>query len=172
MRAQTISINSLLAAISLLLAMFGRVLAVPFVPFLKLDISDAPAFVAALLFGIPSGLTILVVVSFLRLLLFSIAGWPGFFIRMLSFITIIFLGIYRKKQKHIIFYVAMGTLIYILVKTPVSYMFWTLLHLMDPNALKRSIFTIIIPFNLIKNIINCVLATHFSKPIKKILKIN
>ncbi|MDR1240425.1 MAG: ECF transporter S component [Oscillospiraceae bacterium] len=166
-----IATNSLLAAISLVLSVICRSLIFPIIPFLKLEISDAPIFAASLIFGIPSGLSILFVVSLLKTLFFSIAGWPGFVLRMLSAILILFLGIYKQKRKFLVLIIILAIITYIIIKTPFSYIFWVYLHGMSPESIKKAMLPIIIPFNIFKVIINISFALVIEKYLKKALEI-
>jgi len=158
-----IAINSVLASISIWLAFISHYLAIPFVPMLKIDISDAPIFVSSILFGFYDGALMLFVVSFIRTVFFSIAGWTGFIMRMVSLVSILFLGIYHKKNKNFIFYSVLAILLSVTIKIPVSYLFWTKIHFMPAEFIKSIMFSIIIPYNLIKNIVNILITWLFFK---------
>ena len=51
----------------------------------------------------------------------------------------------------------------VIVKIPVSYIFWTKFHFMHPDFIKSIILPIVIPYNLIKNLVNVFLAYLFYK---------
>ena len=158
-----IAINAVLASVSIWLAFVSHYLAIPFVPMLKIDISDAPIFVSSMLFGFYDGALMLFVVSFIRTIFFSIAGWTGFVMRMVSLVSILFLGIYHKKNKNFIFYAFLAILFSVIIKIPVSYLFWTKIHFMPSEFIKSIMLPIIIPYNLIKNIINILITCFFIK---------
>ncbi|MDR1364362.1 MAG: ECF transporter S component [Oscillospiraceae bacterium] len=166
MKTQQIVINSLLASFSVFLAILCRAFTVSGIPFLKFDIADVPVFAATLVFGFPSGFAILFTASFVRALFFSTAGWTGFIMRITSVVVILFLEIYRKKRKFLILILIATIITYLIIKIPISYVFWTYFHGVSPVVLKSAILPIIIPFNLIKTLINILLALVFEKFLK------
>jgi len=172
LNTKRISANALLAAISLLLSIFARPIAVPFIPFLKIDFVDVPIFASTLLFGMSSGSVILFSVSFIKTLFFSIAGWTGFVMRMTSIVIVFFLGIYYKKQKYFLILCTISILISILIKSPISYIFWVYFHSTPAEIIKSRMLPIIIPLNVIKMIINITFASILTKRLKKILELN
>lgn len=172
LRTKKLTINALLASISVWLALVSHYLAVPFMPsMLKIDISDVPVFISTMLFGFYDGALTLFVVSFIRTIFFSSAGWTGFIMRMISIVAILFLNIYHKKNKNLIFCYILAILLSVIVKIPVSYIFWTKFHFMPKEVIKSIMIPVIIPYNLIKNIINMLLAHIFTKKLKIFLKL-
>lgn len=170
-RAKRLAINALLATFSVWLALISHYMSVPFFPMLKLDISDFPIFTSAILFGTSDGIAILFVVSLVRTIFFSVAGWSGFFMRIVMIIAVTFLGIYNKKNKNFILYSAVAVILSTIVKIPVSYIFWTKFHFMPEEFIKSIMIPTIIPYNLIKNTINIFMSWIFTGKIKKIAKI-
>ena len=169
-RTKKLAINALLASISVLLALTSHYLTVPFVPMFKIDISDVPIFMSAIIFGFYDSFIILFAVSFIRTIFFSVAGWTGFVMRMVNLIILIFLGIYHKKNKNFIFYSILATIFSVIIKIPVSYIFWTKFHFMPAEFIQSIMFPVIIPYNLIKNIIDILLARIFTKKLRIFLK--
>lgn len=165
-KSNRIAVSSLLASFSLVLAIISHYLSVPMVPMLKVDISDFPIFLSTFLLGAPSGYIILFAVSFIRSLFFSSAGWTGFIMRMVSCIPIFFIGIYQKKGQKLFLLMICATIFSVFVKIPVSYIFWTKFHFMPPEFIKSIMFPIVIPYNLIKNLVNLLLAYLFYKKMK------
>jgi riboflavin transporter FmnP len=140
-------------------------------PFLKLEISDVPIFISALISGMPSAVSILIAVTVLRTLLLSSAGWPGFIFRMTSVVIIFFLCL-SKKFSNIIYKITcifLGILICVIVKVPINYILWVNLFGISKTLLDNLLFTAIIPFNIIKHVLNCILAFTLLEPTKKIL---
>jgi riboflavin transporter FmnP len=144
---------------------------VPPLPFLKLEISDVPIFISALIFGMPSAISILTVVTVLRTLLLSSAGWPGFIFRMTSVVIIFFLCLSKRFSN--IFYkilcIFLGTLVYVIIKIPINYILWINMFGMSKTLLDNLLFTVIIPFNIIKCLLNYILAFALVEPTRKIL---
>ena len=132
----------------------------------KLDFSDFPIFTSTLLLGSSYGYIILLVVSFIRSFSFSIAGWPGFFMRLTSAAPIFFLGVYCRKKKRLFLYSLLSIIFYIILKIPVSYIFWTKFNSMSPETMNSLIIPVIFPYNFIKISINIIISIMFFKKIK------
>lgn len=169
-KVERIALSGLFASFSLLLSFIGHYLVIPMFLGFKLDISDFPIFTSTLLFGSSYGYIILFAVSFIRTLSFSIAGWPGFFMRFSSFISIFFLGLFYKKKKKLTFYSLISIVSYILLKIPISYIFWTKFNSMSHDQILSLILPVIIPCNLIRIAINVLLSIFLYKKIKYKIK--
>lgn len=167
-----IAICSLFASFSLLLAFIGHYSIIPLFLGLKLDISDFPIFTSTLLFGPSYGYIILFVVTFIRSIFFSVAGFPGFMKRMTDIIPIFLLGLYNRKQKNILLYVVLSIVFSIIIKIPSSYMFWIYFNSMTFEQMNSLLFPVILPYNLIKISINVILSFLLYKKLKNIFKEN
>ena len=155
--------NSLLSSFSLLLAIMCHYFPMPFLDVTKLDLSDIPAFVSTLLFGSVDGASILLVVSFIKSFFFSSTGIYGFIMRIVNIIAILLLGIKKLNTKKVSFYFISAIFLPILVKIFLNYVFLTRVYLMPENAVKATILSAILPFNLIKQVVNLVLSFIFAK---------
>lgn len=144
---------------------------IPLLPFLKLEVSDVPIFICALISGMSSAVPVLIVVTTIRTLFLSSASWPGFIFRMTSVVMIFFLCLSKKKSNIIykFFCISLGILVYITVKIPINYFLWINIFGISKPLLDDLLFTAVIPFNIIKCILNCILAFGFIEPTKKIL---
>lgn len=166
--------NSMFTAISLALSLIIKIPIIPSVPFLKLDISDIPIFIATLMSGITSGVTVLFCVSLIRTLLFSTAGWAGFIIRMTSVVIIFMLGKFCRNKNRNIFYTVFIALIAVILcvflKTAISYILWMLFFNMSKEYLNGIIFTAVIPFNIIKSVLNCGVSLYIFRKLKNTLE--
>ena len=166
--------NSMFTAISLAMAIIIKIPLVPSVPFLKLDISDIPILIATLASGTTSGITVLFSVSILRTILFSSAGWAGFIIHMTSAISVIIIGEFLKDKNASIIknipIILLATLLCMSIKIPISYILWVYIFNMPKEYLNGIIFTIIIPFNIIKSMINCLASLYIFKRTCKIFE--
>lgn len=169
-----ITYNSVFIVITLLLGYLGRLSILPVFPFLKLDFSDVPVFLATIISGTPSGVIVLLVSSSFRTLMFSSAGWSGFAIRLTSLIVVLFIGIFCKyKNKFLkISGIVFGAVICLCVKLVINYFLWINLFFISPEVLNRFMFPVIIPYNILKLIITIGMAFYFEKPTKKLLKIS
>ena len=165
-----IAICSLFASFSLLLAFIGHYSVIPLFLGLKLDISSFPIFTSTLLFGSSYGYLILLVVSFIRSIFFSVAGFPGFIKRMTDIIPIFFLGLYHKKQKNIFLYTILSIVFSIIIKIPSSYIFWIYFNSMTLEQMNSLLFPVILPYNIVKVSINVLLSFLLYKKLKNIFK--
>ncbi len=158
-RTERLAINALLAAVSFWLAFISHYFRVPFMPhMLTFDISDIPIFISTLTFGFWDGGLTLFVVSFIRAIFFSSAGWTGFVMRMINLVAVLFLGLYHKQKKNFIVYFVLAVLFSLVIKIPVNYFFWTKFHSISPEFIKSIMLPVVIPYNLIKNIVNILFA--------------
>ena len=163
--------NSIFCSISLIMSFLVKIPIIPLFPFLKLEISDVPIFICSLTSGMSSAVSVLIVVTAIRTLFFSSASWPGFVFRMISVVMIFFLCLSKKKSNMIykILCISLGILIYIIVKIPINYLLWINIFGISKSLLDNLLFTAVIPFNIIKCILNCILAFGLVEPTKKIL---
>ena len=152
-RIPTLVHNSMFSVMSLVLAFLGNLTLFPVFPYLKADLSDMPIYLATLISGASSGMTVLLTVSTIRMLLFSASGWIGFIIRMTSTVLIIFLGIAQKYTLSKIFkiiIVGIGIVICIFVKLSINYFFWTNFFPISKECLNSLLWSIILPYNIAK----------------------
>lgn len=169
-----ITYNSVFIVLTLLLGYFGRLSILPVFPFLKLDVSDIPIFLATIISGVPSGMIVLLISSSIRTLMFSSAGWAGFIIRLTSLIVVFFIGMFGKyKNKFLkIFGIVFGASLCLFIKLIINYFLWINLFFISPEVLDKFMFPIIIPYNLIKLLITVGFAFYLEKPTKKLLRLS
>lgn len=170
-RAERLAINALLAAISFWLAFISHYFKIPFMPhMLTFDISDVPVFMSTLLFGFYDGALLLLTVSFIRAIFFSSAGWAGLVMRIANLVAILFLGIYLKKDKNFIFYFILAVFCSLIVKIFLNYIFWTKIYFMPEEYVKSIIIPFVVPYNIVKNTVNILLAWILVKKTRIFLK--
>lgn len=162
--------NAVFIIMSLILALlFGKI---SIFPFLKLDFSDIPVFLATLILGASSGITVLLVVSFLRSLMFSSAGWIGFLIRITTIIVIFGLNLFWHKKIKMI-YKVLGISFFVVlclaVKLMLNYYFWINFFGISPSVINGMLVTIILPYNLLKISGMLVVSLLLEKPFKKLI---
>lgn len=165
--------SAIFSAVSIILAFIGSFSIFPVFPFLKADVSDMPVFLATLLFGIPSGTTILLTVSIIRALLFSSSGWIGFIIRITSIIVVVFLGISKKYENKLFktLILALGIALCLILKLSLNYFFWINFFSISKKTISSLLFTIILPYNIIKVLISIFLAFMLRKYLDKYIKL-
>lgn len=171
--ASTIVYNSMFAVTSLVLAFIGNISIFPVFPFLKADISDMPVFLSTIIFGIPSGVNILLTVSTIRALLFSSSSWIGFVIRLTSIIIIFSLGFSKKiKSKFLkVLIIILGVVLCLILKLSLNYFFWINFFSISKSVISSLLFTIILPYNIIKILVSLILAIILKKHLIKYIKI-
>ena len=162
--------NAVFIIMSLILALFFGKISI--FPFLKLDFSDLPVFLATLISGASSGIIVLFVVSFLRSLMFSSAGWIGFLIRITTVIVVIGLDLFwHKKIKTL--YKVLGISFFVIlclsVKLVLNYYFWINFFGISPGVINGMLATIILPYNLLKTTLMLVVSILLEKPLKKLI---
>lgn len=168
-RSKIVAVNSFLGIISLMLAILGKIPA-PGVPFLGIEFIDAPVFISAMIFGVTQGISILVCVGFVKSLFFSVAGFSGFIMRLTSMALVFMLaGGNKFSKKKMMLRIFLGIIIFILIKMPISYFFWTRLHGMPPEMIKPIMLTIVAPVNILKAFLNVFVALKFRPKIEKIM---
>ena len=170
-KVQRITISSLLASFSILLSQISRYLSIPGLPMLKFDFSDIPIFVSTLIFDQFHGYLIIFVVSIIKYTLFSSVGWMGFIMRMISVVPIFFLNMYNKKKKNIILYSFLSIIFSLLIKIPMNYILWINFFSMNLDQV-NSMMKIILPYNIIKYIINIYISVLLSNKLKNIMDKN
>ena len=137
------------------------------VQFLTLDIKDSLIILCSLLFGPVSGVMIAVIVPFLELITISGTGIYGFIMNVLSSVTFsLTVGLiyrYKKSMTGAVFAVTAVMLLANLFVTPY--------YLGGTTAqVAAMIPRILLPFNLIKAILNAAIVLLLYKPLSNILK--
>lgn len=156
---------------SLLLAFWIKIPIMPSLPFLRLDISDAPILIATMLSGYSSGISILFTVSILRCMFFSSAGFMGLIVRLTSVFLVLSVYCLRKPNINITYRVLMSVLcvlICICVKLPINYLGWIYIYGMPKKIITNLMLPCILPFNALKITLNYLLAIILFKPFKKL----
>ncbi len=167
--------NSIFIVIAIILGYIGRLSFLPIFPFLKLDFSDIPVFLATLILGIPSGITVLLISSAFRAFMFSSAGILGFIMRLTSLIMILFIGFFSKlkiNKFYKILGVGTGTLVCLFIKLIINYYVWINFFYISPLLLKKIMFTIIVPYNLLKLLITVGASYALAKYVKQIMQLS
>ncbi len=164
--------NAMFIIMSLILALiFGKI---SIFPFLKLDFSDIPVFLATLISGTSSGIIVLFIVSFLRSLMFSSAGWIGFLIRITTVIVIFGLGLFWHKKIKMIYKIlgiSFFVILSLIFKLMLNYYFWVNFFGISPSVINSMLMAIILPYNLLRILISLIAAIFLEKPLKKLINL-
>ena len=161
---------AMLAAVSVVLATFIRI-PFPTAPFLEYDPADVSIIIAALLFGPINGLIVTVVVSVILGLTVSASSqivgiiMHIFATGMYAIIAGVFKG--TGTFKRIIAAVAAGAIAMTVIMIPLNMIFTPLFMGQPFSAVQAMILPVIIPFNLIKSVVNGIIAIVLYYGIKK-----
>ncbi len=154
--------TAIFSAISICLVALIRVPIIPIVPFLEYDMADVPILIATMMMSIKSGLIILFIVSALQSFLIGGSGWVGFLMHFIASASlIIIVGLFYKKDKSVkseIIGMVLGCIAMTLIMIPMNYIFTVNFWGMPKEVLDTLIIPGIIPFNLIKSGLNCLIS--------------
>ena len=177
-RASTVRLTTLgmLAAVSLVLVFFNFPL-FPAVPFLKFDFADTPILISSILFGPIPSLAVLFVVSVIQAFLLGGDSYLGCIMHLVASGAMVVVAglICRKgaKNSRSILGLVLGALTMTALMIPMNYLI-TPLYLGGHSAENISLISslmlpAIIPFNLIKSFVNCLLSFIVFKALRPLL---
>jgi len=155
----------MIAAVSVVLVFFNFPL-FPAVPFLKFDFADTPLLICSILFGPGASLAVLFVVSVIQAFLLGGDSYLGCIMHIVaSGAMLAVTGLICRKAKNIgrmILGLVLGALTMTALMIPMNYLI-TPLYLGGHSPENISIISslmipAIIPFNLIKSSVNCLIA--------------
>lgn len=164
---------AMLIAISLVLMMLIRFPIFPAAPFLQYDMADVPVLIGTLLFGPLSGLLILLIEAFLQAFLLAGDGWVGFLMHFFAQgVMVLIVGAIYKKWHNIrglVVGLVLGTLGATAMMVPLNYIFTVHFYGVPLEALNDLMLPAVIPFNLIKMGVNCLIAGLVFVPLSRYL---
>ncbi|MDO4504448.1 MAG: ECF transporter S component [Clostridia bacterium] len=158
--------NAMFIVISLILGFLGRMSIFAMVPFLKLDFSDIPAFLATLLFGFSSGAIVLIVSSLIRSMMFSSVGWISFVVKLTMLLMLFFISKANEINKRTYKIILVGSVLYLTIKLFLNCLVWKYFFGMTTEFLKTIIFPLAIPYNCTRLLINIVVSNILFKYMK------
>ena len=160
---------AMLSAVSIMLVALIRI-PFPGAPFLEYDPADVSIIIATLLFGPASGIIVTLIVSILQgITVSSSSGIIGIIMHIFSTgIYVLVIGLINKKgNNRVVLAVSLGALAMTLSMI-VWNMIFTPLFMGQPfETVKAMLLPIIIPFNLIKSVLNGMIAVPVYFIIKK-----
>ncbi|MEG1583508.1 MAG: ECF transporter S component [Anaerovorax sp.] len=163
---------AMLCAISLVLVLLIRI-PFPPAPFLVYDPADIPIFIGAFAFGPLAGFAITVIVSFVQAFILGGDGIIGFFMHVVATGAFVLVSgfIYKrnKTRKTAVIALICGTIIMV-----VTMLLWNVIVTpiflgVPKEAVMGMLFTVILPFNLLKAGINSIVTFITYKSIAKFL---
>lgn len=162
-----LAVSAALAVVLMLTVRFPLFAAAPF---LEYDMGDIPVLIATVLAGVPGGLAVLATVSVIQALTVSASsGFVGCIMHLLaSGAYVIAAGLIYKTKKNVPSLIAglcVGAVLMTLVMIPCNLVLTTYFLGTPVEAVKQMLLPVIIPFNLIKGVINAAVTLALYKPL-------
>lgn len=158
----TLAQMGMLAAVAVVLVIFVHFPIIPTVSFIEYDMADVPVLIGALMYGPISGLAILLVVSLVQAFMLGGNGWVGLVMHFVASGAMVVLAsvIYRRKPslKSLIIGLACGAASMTLLMIPMNLIFTVNFFGVPYDAVLALMLPGIVPMNLIKSVVNCILA--------------
>ena len=169
-----LTVCAMLAALSIVSLYFIRFPLIPSAPFLEYDAADVPVMTAALMFGPVTGLVTLFCVCLIQALTVSASsGIIGFFMHFIASSVLVLLPalVYGKRgsNKALTVSLALSCVFMTVIMIPLNLIFTGIFMGVGSKAVIKMLVPAIIPFNLLKGIINCALTFAVFTPVKKII---
>lgn len=169
--------TSMMCALAVVMMLIVRFSILPNAKFLEYDMGDIPVILATMLINPPAGFIVLFFVSLIQSLTVSAASsWQGFVMHMCStgcYIVILTLFTYKSDHiKRLIAGLVAATAALTIIMIPLNLIFTPMYLKVPVEAVAQLLLPAIIPFNLIKGIINSLIIVLIYRPIKSILKKN
>lgn len=159
-----------LCAISVVLVFLIRIPLIPSVGFLQYDMADVPIIICSLLFGSVSGLIVLIITSFIQAFMLGGDGWVGLIMHFFaSGLWVLVTGIVYSKHKTIknaTIGMALGSIAMTAIMIPLNYIFTVNFYGIPVEVVSNLMLPGIIPFNLLKGLINSIISIALFKVIR------
>ncbi len=169
-------VTAMLAAVSIVSLYVVRFPLIPAASFLEYDMADVPVMIGALLINPFMGMAILLVVCLIQALTVSAAsGWIGFVMHLVASGVMVLVSslIYRfcgKNTKSLVIGLVAGSIAMTVVMIPLNLVFTGIFLGAGVQTVVGMLIPAIIPFNLLKAVINSVLTFIIFLPLKKAFK--
>ncbi|HHX13328.1 MAG TPA: ECF transporter S component [Clostridiales bacterium] len=145
----------------------------PPAPFLKYDPADIPILISGFAFGPLAGVAITFVVSFIQAFFMGGDGIYGFTMHMLATSSFVIVAglIYKhnKTRKTAVIALLVGSLLMTAVMVAANLIVTPLYMGVPREVVMGMLLTVIIPFNLLKAVINSVVTFLIYKPLSRFL---
>lgn len=153
-----LALDGVLAALGVVLMLLVRFPLVPAAPWMLYDMGDLPAIIGGLIAGPVHGLLILLVVCLIQLLTPNASGFYGFLMHFVASGILVLIPslVWRKSQKQSTLVVSLivAALAMTAVMIPMNLWITPLFAGVPYQAVVDMIVPILLPFNLIKGLIN------------------
>ena len=168
---------TMLSALAVVLMFLIRFPLIPAAPFLEYDPGDVPALIAAFLFGPGAGVVVTLMVSLIQAMTVSAgSGWIGGLMHFVATGTMVTVAGIIYKRIHTfrgaIIALVVSSIAMTLVMIPLNLIFTTKFMNVPVDVVKTMLVPVIIPFNLIKAILNSALTVFVYKPVGRFLRVD
>ncbi len=169
------AIMAMLTALSIVSLYVIRTPLIPAAPFLEYDAADIPVLIGAMVLGPVHGLVILLAVCIIQALTLSASsGIIGFFMHFIASGVLVLVSslIYSRKKniKNLVIGLVLGSIAMTVVMIPLNIVFTGIFMGTGTQAVISMLVPAIIPFNLLKAVINSAVTFAVYTPISKILQ--
>jgi len=166
---------AMLTSISLVLLMLIHFPIFPATKFLEYDMADVPILLGTLAFGPAYGLILLIISSFFQWILISPEGmWVGFVMHVAaSGMLVLSVGFARKILKNkasVIIGMVIGCILMTSLMIVLNLTLTVKFYHVPSQMVKDWMIPFIIPFNLIKSSVNCMITFFVFIPYEKLIK--
>lgn len=164
---------AMLSALAFVSAVIIKFPLMPSAPFLKFDVKDAIIFVAGLMYGPVAGLCVSALAALLQFLMVNDSGIIGFFMNLLSTASFVCTASaifrLRKDRKGLWLGVFSGGLVMTAVMVLWNYIVTPVFMGISREAIVPMLFSVFMPFNLLKGGINAVIILLYFRPLSAVL---
>lgn len=165
---------SMLIALSIVLMLVVRFPIIPAASWLEYEPMDIPLLIVGLQFGPLAGIAAVIVSSVIQAVTVSATGgWVGALMHIIASGALVLVTslIYSRKKtrKNAILALACGAISMVLVMIPANLIISTTFYGLSKEAVIAMLPTAIIPFNLVKAGINCLVTYIIYKPISRFI---
>lgn len=169
------AVMAMLTALSIVSLYIIRMPLIPAAPFLEYDAADIPVLIGSMLLGPVHGMIILLAVCLIQALTVSASsGWIGFVMHFAAsgIFVLVASNIYKRKKtiKSLIAALAAGSLAMVIAMIPLNLVFTGIFLGAGTRAVIQMLIPAILPFNILKAVINSVATFAIYTPISEILK--
>ena len=166
---------SMLIALSIVLMLIVRFPIMPSAAWLEYEPMDVPLLIIGLMFGPVTGIISVIISSCIQALTVSaMNGWVGALMHIISSSALVgvagFVYSKNKTRKGAVLGLVLGAIAMVLVMIPANLVITTNFYGMPLEAVKASLPVAVIPFNILKAGINCIITFIVYKPISNFIK--
>lgn len=169
------TIMAVFISLSVISIYIMRVPIIPAAPFLEYELGDVPMILCGLIYGPQSGLIVAFVASLIQSITVSASsGWIGLIMHVIATGSLIVISsiVYNKYKsiKSLIVGLLLGSLAMTLIMIPLNLIFTVCFLGVPYNVVKGMIVPAILPFNLMKSIMNSAITLVLYNQLSKVVK--